>query len=39
LSPREVDDLPVLDFLILVQGIENRLEARKDAAEKGIWIP
>lgn len=31
--------MPIVDFIILVKGLENRLELRKKSAEGGIWVP
>lgn len=35
MGPREVEALPVLEFLALVRGIEVRHEDRKQVMEKG----
>lgn len=38
MSPQEVGDLPIVDFLILVDGIEDRVKLRQDAMKNGgFW--
>lgn len=39
MTPRQVGDLPIVEFLILVDGIEARLKAREASAKNGVWIP
>ena len=39
MTPREVDELGIVDFYILLDGIKNRLEMRAKSAEGGVWIP
>jgi hypothetical protein len=31
--------MPIVDFIILVKGLEDRLELRKESAKGGIWVP
>lgn len=39
MGPEEVDRLPIVDFILLVQNIEARLKSRETGLEKGnIWI-
>lgn len=39
MTPQDVDSTGFLDLLHLMIGIDARHKARKDAAEKGVWIP
>lgn len=40
MTPRDADDLPFLEFLALLMGIDARHEQRKQWAEKtGKWVP
>lgn len=41
MTPQEVDEMPIVDFIILVKWLQNRLEFREKAGpvEKGTWIP
>jgi hypothetical protein len=31
--------MPIVDFIILVKGLEDRLEMREKSAKNGIWVP
>lgn len=39
LSPKDVEDLWFIQFLIYVDGIQNRLDTREAAAKNGVWVP
>lgn len=39
MTPREVDELWFVDFLVLIDGIKARWKSREDGLEKGgVWI-
>lgn len=38
MAPSQVGALPVVEFLILVDGIKARLESREKAAEGGVAL-
>jgi hypothetical protein len=38
LTSKDIDELWFVDFLIYVDGVKARLDAREQAAKNGVWI-